>query len=204
VHPARPPGRSLLSPTTPRAHPAAEESRRADLPALISREDVVSLEASSMRLHCRRQLVPPAACVCPASGMGGQMRAPHPAVGWRAPIAAHGLSRGLVIRCCWRCGHRPGGGAKLADPTKPTHHGCRWPPPPPPPPHPPPRARPSHAQAELDNGAGIAALRRFNDALRNVPADRWGGWAAAVLPPPSSSSVNDAACPLRCVLLVGR
>lgn len=29
-------------------------------------------------------------------------------------------------------------------------------------------------QAELDTGASIAALRRFNDALRAVPADRWG------------------------------
>ncbi|GLC44659.1 hypothetical protein PLESTB_001330700 [Pleodorina starrii] len=28
-------------------------------------------------------------------------------------------------------------------------------------------------EAELDQGASIAALRRFNDALRNIPADRW-------------------------------
>jgi len=31
-------------------------------------------------------------------------------------------------------------------------------------------------QAELDNGAGVAALRRFNDNLRKLPADRWGEW----------------------------
>lgn len=29
-------------------------------------------------------------------------------------------------------------------------------------------------QAELDQGASIAALRRFNTALQNLPADRWG------------------------------
>ncbi|GFR50020.1 hypothetical protein Agub_g12170 [Astrephomene gubernaculifera] len=28
-------------------------------------------------------------------------------------------------------------------------------------------------EAELDQGASIAALRRFNDNLRNIPADRW-------------------------------
>jgi hypothetical protein len=35
-------------------------------------------------------------------------------------------------------------------------------------------------QAELDNGAGVDALRRFNDNLRKVPADRWGTCLAAV------------------------
>jgi hypothetical protein len=30
--------------------------------------------------------------------------------------------------------------------------------------------------SELDQGASIAALRRFNDNLRAIPADRWGGW----------------------------
>uniref|UniRef100_A0A7S0WIL9 Uncharacterized protein n=1 Tax=Chlamydomonas leiostraca TaxID=1034604 RepID=A0A7S0WIL9_9CHLO len=34
-------------------------------------------------------------------------------------------------------------------------------------------------EAELDQGASVAALRRFNDALRALPADRW----AAVLRP---------------------
>jgi hypothetical protein len=29
-------------------------------------------------------------------------------------------------------------------------------------------------QAELDNGAAIAALRRFSDLLANLPADSWG------------------------------
>ena len=29
-------------------------------------------------------------------------------------------------------------------------------------------------QAELDNGISIAALRRFNDNLRALPADQWG------------------------------
>jgi hypothetical protein len=29
-------------------------------------------------------------------------------------------------------------------------------------------------QAELDNGAGVEALRRFNKALRAIPADKWG------------------------------
>jgi hypothetical protein len=29
-------------------------------------------------------------------------------------------------------------------------------------------------EAELDSGAGIAALRRFNDALRAIPEDKWG------------------------------
>ncbi|GLI66723.1 hypothetical protein VaNZ11_010662 [Volvox africanus] len=28
-------------------------------------------------------------------------------------------------------------------------------------------------EAELDQGASVAALRRFNDNLRNIPADRW-------------------------------
>lgn len=28
-------------------------------------------------------------------------------------------------------------------------------------------------ESMLDQGAGVAALRRFNDALRNIPADRW-------------------------------
>lgn len=37
-----------------------------------------------------------------------------------------------------------------------------------------PPALPS-AQAELDNGASVAALRRFNDNLRSLPADSWGG-----------------------------
>lgn len=32
----------------------------------------------------------------------------------------------------------------------------------------------AHTQAELDQGASIAALRRFNDNLRNIPAERWG------------------------------
>jgi hypothetical protein len=33
-------------------------------------------------------------------------------------------------------------------------------------------------EAELDNGSSIAALRRFSDNLRNLPADQWGecGW----------------------------
>ncbi len=30
------------------------------------------------------------------------------------------------------------------------------------------------SQAELDAGAGIEALRRFNKALRAIPADKWG------------------------------
>jgi hypothetical protein len=34
---------------------------------------------------------------------------------------------------------------------------------------------PMYSQAELDQGASIAALRRFNDNLRAIPADRWGG-----------------------------
>lgn len=29
-------------------------------------------------------------------------------------------------------------------------------------------------QAELDNGASIAALRRFNDNLANLTAENWG------------------------------
>ena len=29
-------------------------------------------------------------------------------------------------------------------------------------------------QSELDNGASIAALRRFNDNLSSLPADTWG------------------------------
>lgn len=29
-------------------------------------------------------------------------------------------------------------------------------------------------QAELDNGESIKALRRFNDLLRDLPADSWG------------------------------
>lgn len=29
-------------------------------------------------------------------------------------------------------------------------------------------------QAELDNGAAVAALRRFNDNLAALPADSWG------------------------------
>lgn len=29
-------------------------------------------------------------------------------------------------------------------------------------------------QAELDSGAGVEALRRFNKALRAIPADKWG------------------------------
>jgi hypothetical protein len=29
-------------------------------------------------------------------------------------------------------------------------------------------------EAELDNGAAIEALRRFNENLKNLPADRWG------------------------------
>ena len=31
-----------------------------------------------------------------------------------------------------------------------------------------------HVQAELDQGASIAALRRFNDNLRALPAESWG------------------------------
>ena len=35
--------------------------------------------------------------------------------------------------------------------------------------------RPSaDVQSELDNGASIAALRRFNDNLSSLPADTWG------------------------------
>lgn len=30
------------------------------------------------------------------------------------------------------------------------------------------------AQAELDNGASVRALRRFNNNLRNLPAQGWG------------------------------
>lgn len=33
-------------------------------------------------------------------------------------------------------------------------------------------------QAELDNGAAIAALRRFNDNLAALPADSWGAQPA--------------------------
>jgi len=29
-------------------------------------------------------------------------------------------------------------------------------------------------QAELDNGASVRALRRFNDNLRSLPAQGWG------------------------------
>ena len=33
---------------------------------------------------------------------------------------------------------------------------------------------PGALQGELDNGAAVAALRRFNDLLANLPADSWG------------------------------
>ena len=36
-------------------------------------------------------------------------------------------------------------------------------------------------QAELDSGESIKALRRFNQLLRDVPADSWG--ASLALPP---------------------
>ncbi len=32
-------------------------------------------------------------------------------------------------------------------------------------------------QAELDQGPSMSALRRFNENLRKVPADRWGAWS---------------------------
>ena len=54
-------------------------------------------------------------------------------------------------------------------------------------------------QAELDNGASIAALRRFNDNLANLTAENWGAagpgagreaarvWAVAGAPPKDCS-----------------
>jgi hypothetical protein len=36
-------------------------------------------------------------------------------------------------------------------------------------------------EAELDNGAAIEALRRFNDNLKSLPAERWGAPAASCI-----------------------
>ena len=59
---------------------------------------------------------------------------------------------------------------------------------------------PAHpAQAELDNGASIAALRRFNDLLANLPAGSWGEAepAGAVMGPHGKPCVPcSGICPL--------
>lgn len=44
-------------------------------------------------------------------------------------------------------------------------------------------------QAELDNGAAIAALRRFNNLLAALPAESWGERRCRTLPKHTSCTL---------------
>jgi hypothetical protein len=50
-------------------------------------------------------------------------------------------------------------------------------------------------QAELDNGEAVKALRRFNDNLRALPADKWGEWWLLVArEPPAWAAGPSCSC----------